>query len=120
MNQSILKKYQVTFFIKTIFNENFKSLNTIDTYLTSYLTDFNDLERVGLLLSDVNSVLDGTYNLGGGQTQSMYYSEVKNNHTKIYKDYENWELDNNITPDFTLPTSDFKIILEAWKSFLTN
>lgn len=33
---------------------------------------------------------------------------------------EAWEFDNSITPDFILPTSHFKIIVEAWRDYLSQ
>jgi len=73
---------------------------------------------VNNLLSDIVVVLNGDYLLGGGQTQSMYLANINIVETKIYQDIEAWEEDNNITPDFVLPTSDFKIIVEAWRDYL--
>ncbi|WP_038331466.1 hypothetical protein [Empedobacter falsenii] len=113
-----LKDYQVKFIIKTFFNENFKSIESVNIWLSAYISDFNTLEKVNQLLNDINSVLNDSYMIGGGQTQSMYYAEIKSDKTKIYESIEAWEQNNNIQPDFMLPTTDFKVLVEAWRDFL--
>jgi len=45
---------------------------------------------------------------------------ITNTQTKIYKDIDAWEQNNNVNPNFVLPTSDFKIVVEAWRQFLQS
>lgn len=115
---SVLSNYKVRFSIKNIFNQNFKSMNTVNDMLTVYITDHNTIQKVNQLLDDINAVLNNNYPLGGGQTQIMYLSRISAAETKIYQDMEDWEQDNSIQPDFTLPTTDLKVIVEAWRDYL--
>lgn len=88
--------------------------------MTAYISDFYTIDMVKNLLSYIIEVLNGDYLLGGGQIQSMYLANINIVKTKIYQDIEAWEEDNNITPDFVLPTSYFKVIVEAWKDYLLH
>lgn len=115
---SILQDYQVKFSIKKIFNKDFKRIYTVNDVLSSYISDHNNIMQVNLLLNEINDVIDGIKTIGGWDTQSMYFSIILINETRIYQDIEAWEEDNNITPDFVLPTSDFKLIVEAWRDYL--
>lgn len=115
----VLEDYQVKFMVKNIFGD-LKTVNTNNTWLSAYLFCYYDELRANGLLNDVNGVLNGDYPLGGGQTQGPYYSEITSSETKIYKDIDAWGENPNITPDCVLPTSDFKVIVEAWRDYLAN
>ncbi|WP_338840975.1 hypothetical protein [Flavobacterium ginsenosidimutans] len=115
---SILNNYKVQLTNRPGFN---KQIFTINTWLSAYINDHYYLEEAERLLNgNINKVLSDKIVKGGGQTQSLYFAEIYKNETKIYKDLEAWELNNNIQPDFVLPTADFKIIVEAWRDFLKN
>lgn len=116
----MLNNYQVRFSIKKFFNQDFKSMDTINDMLTMYITDYNNLPKVDQLIYSINGVLNGDYPLGGGQTQSLYLANITTAVTKIYQDMGEWEENNNIEPDYILPTSDFKEIVEAWRDYLAN
>ena len=118
MNTELLKQYEVSFRVQRFFNQDFKKMDTVNDMLTVYITDHNTLMRANNLLEDIIAVLNGKYPLGGGQTQSLYLANVTATETKIYFDLEKWEEDNNIKPDYVLPTSDFKVIVEVWRDFL--
>ena len=51
--------------------------------------------------------------------QSMMLAVIKKTTTKIYDEMDNYE-NPNYMADFELPTSDFKVILEAWRDFLIS
>lgn len=95
-----------------------KKISTINTWLSAYLDDYYYYDAANKLLNGINRVLSGEIPKAGGQTQSLYLAEIKYSETKIYRDMEAWEEDNNITPDFVLPTAHFKVIVEAWKNYL--
>lgn len=116
----ILNQYQVKFLVRDSFTTSVKSLSTINTWLSAYLSDYYTIGLSDQLLSDVNAVLNGDYPLGGEATQSMYYADIRQSETKIYKDVDAWGENPNITPDCVLPTSDFKVIAEAWRDYLAQ
>lgn len=115
---SILNNYKVQLTNRPGFG---KQIFTINTWLSAYINDhyyIGEAER--LLNGNINRVISGEIIKGGGQTQSLYFAEIGISETKIYQDLEAWEQNNNITPDFVLPTLDFKIIVEAWRDFLNE
>ncbi|MCD9575452.1 hypothetical protein [Flavobacterium soyae] len=113
---SALKPYKVQLTNRPGFG---KQIFTINTWLSAYINDHYYVEEAErLLIGNINKVLSGEAYKGGGQTQSLYFAEIYRNETKIYQDLEAWEQNNNITPDFVLPTTDFKVIVEAWRDFL--
>ena len=71
------------------------------------------------LVNDVNGVLNGDYALGGGATQSLQYARITQTETKIFKDIDEFMDDESIPPDFELPTDHFKVLVEAWRDFLS-
>ena len=117
---SILNNYQVKFIMRNSHGKQVKSLNTSNTWLSALITEYYTIDRINDILSEINGVLNGIYPLAGGVTQSLYLSRITIIETKIYQDLEAWEQNNNIQPDFVLPTSHFKVILEAWKEFLQS
>jgi len=59
MNE-ILNQYKVSFSIKTFFNQNFKSMHTINDMLTVYIMDHNTPLQANLLINEINEVLQET------------------------------------------------------------
>ena len=112
---SILTDYKIQFFNRQGFG---KKISTINGMLTGYLSDHYYLIIANLLLTETDSVLNGEKTIGGWDTQSMYLAKISASETKIYKDMEAWEENNNISPDFVLPTTHFKIIVQAWRDYL--
>jgi len=109
-----LNQYEVKFV-----NTFGKQIYTINTWLSAYINDHYTVEEAERLLNkNINKVLNREIEKGGGQTQSLYFAEITILETKIYQDMEAWEVNNTITPDFTLPTSHFKTIVEAWRDYL--
>lgn len=118
MNMSILNNYQVKFSKRNSHGKQVKSLSALNTWLSAVISDYYTVDRANHLLTDVNSVLNGTNINRGGATQSLYLVHISNNETKIYSDLDEWEANNNVAPDFVLPTAHFKVILEAWINYL--
>lgn len=113
---SILNDYKVQFFNRPSYG---KQISTINTWLSAYISDYYYIDAINRLLDkNISRVLSGEIINGGGQTQSSYLANITISETKIYKDMEAWEEDNNIAPDFVLPTLHFKVILEAWRDYL--
>lgn len=112
---NILTDYKIQFFNRQGFGKN---LLTINGMLTGYLSDHYYLSLANLLLTEIDSVLNGEKTIGGWDTQSMYLAKISVSETKIYQDMEAWEENNNISPDCVLPTAHFKVIVQAWRDYL--
>ncbi len=77
---------------------------------------FSDATR---LLSGISRIVEeNDSNNYDFYTQSEQLAVINNHETKIYHDLQAYEENNQIIPDFTLPTPHFKTIVEAWKNFL--
>ncbi len=87
-------------------------------WLAQYINDHYTLDEADRLLSGINEVLKGKTPLGGGATQSLQLGRVEITSTKIYKDVDDYYDNPSINPDFELPTTDFKIIVETWRNYL--
>lgn len=112
---SILNDYKVQLLNRAPFG---KQIFTVNIWLSAYLYDYYYYEAANELLNGINEVLNEDIPRAGGQSRSLYLADININETKIYKDMEVWEEDNNITPDFILPTAHFKVIVEAWRDYL--
>ncbi|MDO3640932.1 hypothetical protein [Mucilaginibacter sp. L3T2-6] len=56
-----------------------------------------------------------------GREEQRYITSESSIEVKINQDYAEFYSDlANKTPDFTLPTSDFKEIAKAWKRYLSE
>lgn len=115
---SVIQDYQVNFSTDIFFSKEFKKISTISDPLSNFLSDHNTLLTANLLLDEVNAVIAGTKPVGGWDTQGLSLAIITATTTKIYNDLDAWENNNNMPPSFSLPTSDFKIIVEAWRDFL--
>lgn len=115
MNNSVLSDYKIQLLNRPRFG---KGISSINTWLSAYLDDYYYYDAANKLLDSINRVLNGEIPIAGGQTQSLYLADIRINETKIYRDMEAWEENNNITPDFVLPTAHFKVIVEAWRDYL--
>lgn len=113
---SIFNDYNVNFFIPL--NYKGKCLSTINDWMSQFIGDHNKIETINSVLGNVNQVLNGNVNHWIGENLGMQIAYVDVNETKIYKDANDWYVNNNITPDFVLPTTHFKVIVEAWRDYL--
>ncbi|WP_136468740.1 hypothetical protein [Flagellimonas onchidii] len=112
---TILERYKVN--ISTPVGD--RALITAENmWLAQYINDHYSLSEANRLLQSVNEVLTGVASLGGGATQSLQLANIELPDTKIYKDVDDYFDDETITPDFVLPTADFKVIVEAWRDYL--
>jgi len=112
----ILTKYNVVLKSSDIFKS--KSISTCDDALTSYLVNHYSLSDAKRLLDGVYKVLSNEIPLAGGTSRGMVEGVIEKYTAKFYiSAYDYWQ-DESIAPDFVLPTSDFKMIVEAWVQFL--
>ena len=114
---SVLIDYKVELFNKVNLG---KGLSTKDQMLTSVIFDHYNIRKANQLLDDICNILSGISLEIAIPTPSLYLIEISLSTTKIYDDGHAWEEDNNIIPSFTLPTVDFKIIVEAWRDYITQ
>ena len=116
---SVLSIYQVEFFVKNLYGK-MKSVKTINPCLSGYIITYRSLDRLNSLILKLEKILNGEQPSVSGFTESNYYISTTQSEVKIYTDGDAW-LDNpSIQPDFKLPTSDFKVIMEAWRDYLVS
>lgn len=117
---NVLNDYGIKMYIKTIHGINRKGMSSSNYPLTNFLMNFDSREGAEKLLNHINKVLDGTYSWNDERTQSMSLGVVTPTTTKIYDDEDVFYENADATPDFELPTSDLKVIVEAWKNYLSS
>ncbi|MCD1115261.1 hypothetical protein [Chryseobacterium turcicum] len=116
-----LTDYKVTFGIKKIHGFNIKFMHSISYSLDSIIATFRSIIGCDHLLEVIN--LSSNVSQQGETvytTQSLQIITISYTLTKIYHDMEAYDLNPNITPDYSLPTADFKEIVKAWRNFVTN
>ena len=113
----ILKQYKVKF--SNPKDSFMKDISTINETMSAFIWDHYTHSTVNSLLSFINdkinsnsSVFEEVY------TQGEALALINKTTTKIYIDMNAYGQSNNITPDYTLPTADFKVIVEAWRDYL--
>jgi len=114
---SVLAKYDI-YFHQT--EDGSKDVSSINDWLSCCLYDHHEAFRANQLFDLVNEVSTGVSIEIELPTQSLYLIIIQPTQTFIYKDIDEWELNPNMVPDFTLPTVDFKIIVEAWRDYVTQ
>jgi hypothetical protein len=113
---SILHDYNVNFFLPV--NYGRKCISSTNDSMSQFIGDHNKVVTINLLINNVNQVINGSVNHWVGENLGMQIAYVGQSDTKIYKDAQDWHTNNNIAPDFVLPTAHFKIIIEAWRDYL--
>lgn len=118
---STLTDYNVSFEMKKINNFYIKFMHSSNFYLESIIADFvsitscdNLLEAIGRR-SNISQNGDIIY-----PTQSLQLITISYTTTKIYHDSVAYDSNPNITPDYSLPTADFKEIVKAWRNFVKD
>jgi len=115
---NILNKYSVKFSTSKDFALS-NRVETINPWLTQFIGDHYTLIEANRLLTGVRKILisndSGNYCF---DTQSLQVASVTKSLTKIYEDVDKYEENPNMIADFSLPTQDFKVIVEAWKNYL--
>ena len=116
MNE-ILNQYKVKFSKPANFFT--KDISTIDETMSAFIWDHYTLSDANNLLNFVNEIISSNSSVFvDTYTQGEALALINNTVTKIYIDMDAYLDDNNITPDFTLPTAHFKIIVQAWRDYL--
>ncbi|WP_395053574.1 hypothetical protein [Flavobacterium sp.] len=112
---SILTDYKIQLINRNNIGKQIISVNGI---LTGCINDHYYIQLVDYLLNEINDAITINGLEVGIPTQSSYLIIATASQTKLYKNADEWDNDNNITPDYVLPTQHFKIIVEAWRNFL--
>ena len=116
---SVLSNYKVKFGVKKFFDTEYEFIETISESLNSFIWEANSASRANQLLDAISYALENSDSNITYPAQSMMLAIIKKLTTTIYNEMDNYE-SPNYPPDFELPTSDFKIILEAWRDFLVS
>ncbi|TFF38839.1 hypothetical protein [Mucilaginibacter psychrotolerans] len=114
---NILEQYKIKFST----SRNYGTLNriqSIDELMTQFIGDHYRISEVDGLLAGINRVINGDVNECEDYTQSLIIAVITPFHVKIYEDLDEYENNNSIEPRFTIPLLDFKLIVEAWRSYL--
>lgn len=118
---STLSKYKIQFGIKKIFNTDYKFMSSTNTFLDNFITDFYDVSGSTQLLDGINEVINKP--LDGDMffpSQGLQLAIIAPQITKIYNEQDKFYKNENSSPDFQLPTPDFKVIVEAWRDYLAS
>lgn len=113
----ILEQYNVSFYKHS---DGIESLKTINSDLTGIISVHYTIDDANLLLDEINDVINGVNPEGGGSPQNRMFFIITPLETKIYGSDEEYSNNQSITPDFTLPTADFRVIAEAWRDYLNS
>jgi hypothetical protein len=116
---TILEQYKIKFST----SKNYGTLNriqSVDELMTQFIGDHYRLSEVDGLLEGINRVINGNVNECEDYTQSLQIAVITPVSVKIYEDLDEYENKNSIEPGFTIPLLDFKLIIEAWRSYLND
>ncbi len=117
MNE-ILNQYKVSFSKPTGFGK--KLIFSVNVVMNQFIGDHYTLNDANDLLNFVNEIISSNSSVFvDSYTQSEQIALINSTVTKIYADMDAYLDDNNITPNFTLPTAHFKVIVEAWRDYLS-
>ena len=113
----ILNQYEVSFSNPASFGK--KLIASVNPVMNQFIGDHYRLNEANSLLNFVNDIISSNSSVFvDSYTQSEQIALINSTVTKIYADMDAYLDDNNITPDFTLPTPDFKVIVQAWRDYL--
>lgn len=119
MKKEILKQYKVSF--SNPVSNSMKDISTINETLSAFIWDHYTLSDANDLLNFINDIISSNGSVFEEvYTQSEALALINSTTTKIYIDMDAYGENNNLTPDFTLPTTDFKVIVEAWRDYLQH
>ncbi len=116
-----LSKYKIQFGIKIFLNTEFEFISSSNDSLSSFIGTFYSVSSSNQLLNATNDVihkpLDGDMFF---PSQALQLAIIDSQTTRIYEEQDKFYENENSLPDFQLPTSDFKVIVEAWRDYLVS
>jgi hypothetical protein len=115
---TILQQYQVQFSTPLNF-VLYNKIITVNSVMSQIIGDHYTIYDANALLSGVNQVInDPNTNEMDFYTDSLQLALITKTVTIIFADSDAYDNDNTIAPSFSIPTTDFQIIVEAWKNYL--
>lgn len=114
---SVLEKYAVRFHLHD--KLKIKTMSSIDGWLSAYITStsYHSPIAMDVLIAACDYSIDGGEEMTPMDTEEMYMAEIGKKSTKICRDIDIWG-EGGATPDFELPTVDFKEIVLAWRKYI--
>ncbi len=119
LDMRILDEYKVKFGIQNVFGEQSKMIYTNNGLISTFLYQHSLIE-INQLLDVFTKLLTGEVTFLESPTQSLLLCIANPTETMFYDDGDAWYNNPNATPDYVLPTSDFKVIVEAWRDYLAQ
>jgi hypothetical protein len=118
-SRDVLKKYKVSFKVQKIGNYQYKSVSSINIALSAYIEDHYTLDDVDDLIATIDTVQNkGASTEVINTTQSLNTSVITSKETKLFEGTDFYGTDNSMDRGFSISTTDFKIIVEAWRDFI--
>lgn len=112
------ENYNVTFFILEQYG--MKRISTTNDWMSQFIGDHNRIDTATSVVNNIEKVLNGNQAEWIGENLSMQLIIVNARDTKIYQSSEDYYINPKISPDFILPTIDFKNIFESWINYLKS
>lgn len=110
----MIGQYKIKFYRKNLHGRILFGMNSINSLLDQFVTQDQKLSNIDETLDAVNALLNGEIN-EINYTRDSGDTVIANNQTTTLYDDPNLSINS---PKFSLPTSDFKLIIEAWKNFV--
>lgn len=115
---TILETYKVQFLKRVINKRTLKLIYSINDVLDQCISDYKTADEVNnFLISEINKVLNGVSSSETIISESMVSVVISSDISKFYQD-PNYSPTSS--PDYSIPTQDLKVIVEAWLSYLQS
>jgi len=115
MDTVVLDKYKVSFLTKRLNGKLVKDMASLNECFDQFITDYRGRNEAITLQNAVLKVISGAEEKAIGISPTLLTAEITLEATNIYEDPE---YDSSSIPSFSIPTTDFKSILEAWIEYL--
>lgn len=120
IKSEILKNYELSFVDIVIYGEKWKHCSVrndkIQKTLGCFLSSWQKLKRIDRLLEEIDMLLQGNISDIATGCDAVLIDAYKEQ-TEFYDVFSKPDFN---TADLVIPTTDFKLILMAWKGFLTE
>ena len=110
-----LESYNIVFARVIRANHSYFDISSVNDWLSIVIQDHRSISEATRLLNGINKAINENwqYSDWGFPTQGLVIAVVDVSITRVYEDLREYANDKSIAPSFTLPTSDFKEIVEA-------
>lgn len=118
---SIIKNDHIRFGMKQIGNSSVQFMQSDYFFPDSVIADFVSIIGCDNLLEAINRRSDKFQRVEIiYTTRSLQHIIISCFSTTTYHDAEKYNVNPAVAPDFTLPTSDFREIVMAWRNFIST